>query len=197
MKAELDNVAIFMLKWLTMVIHFDSVPHYSQFQDIPAIEWQSSGCGVASLAMALEFYKPKMGRVSVTNLILQALEFGAYQTNVGWKHKELAALAGLYGLTGKNYDLSELDNRSAFEQFKSVLADGPVIVSIHNKFNSKNTLGHLVVVTGIENDVVFYHDPAGNQKEKAISAGVFLGGWKKRFIVVRETTGGNSDYLSP
>lgn len=167
-----------------MDIHYDNVPFYSQFQDVPRIEWQGKACGIASLAMAMEFYKPKS--VSVTKLLLQALDFGAYQINAGWKHQELSALAELYGLSGKAYDFAKLDNRSAFNEFKTVLKDGPVIVSIHNKFNPKSGLGHLIVVTGINDNAVFYHDPAGNGKEKAISASGFLSGWKQRFIAVRE-----------
>ncbi len=171
-----------------MLIHFDNVPFYSQFQDIPSVEWRSAGCGIASLAMEMEFFKPK-NKVSVTKLLLQALDFGAYTADVGWKHKELAALAELYGLTGKNYDLIALNNQTAFDQFKDFLIGGPIIVSIHNKFNPKAALGHLVVVTGIEDGMIFYHDPAyGNKTERKISEKDFLRGWKKRFIVVREKT---------
>lgn len=171
-----------------MFIHFDNVPYYSQFQDIPRIEWQSEGCGVASLAMELEYYRPK--GVSVTKVLLQALEFGAYTPDVGWKHKELSALAELYGLSGKNYDFTGADNATAFSRFKDFLASGPIIVSIHNKFNPKATLGHLVVVVGMTEDgVISYHDPAyGNKTERKISQSDFLRGWKKRFITVREKT---------
>ncbi len=74
------------------MIHFDNVLFYSQFQDIPNIEWRSAGCGIASLAMVMEFFTPK-SKVSVTKLLLQALDLGAYKPDVGWKHKELSALA--------------------------------------------------------------------------------------------------------
>ena len=167
-----------------MIIHFDNVPFYSQFRDIPRIEWRSESCGIASLAMALEFYKPNS--VSVPKLLVEALKFGAYQPGVGWKHSQLASLAGLYGLVGTSYDFSKMGNQAAFNEFKQFLGGGPMVVSIHNKFNPKASLGHLVVVTGIENDIVYYHDPAGNGKEKAISISGFLAGWKKRFITVRE-----------
>jgi len=168
-----------------MFIHFDKVPFYSQFQDIPAVEWQHEGCGIAALAMEVEFFKPKS--VSITTLLLQALDSGAYTTDVGWKHKELAGLAGLYGLTGKNYDLANADNETAFGRFKELLVGGPMIVSIHNKFNPKATLGHLVVVTGIDNGTILYHDPAyGNKTERKITENDFLKGWKRRFITVRE-----------
>ncbi|MEK7640801.1 MAG: C39 family peptidase [Patescibacteria group bacterium] len=169
------------------MIYYDNVPFYSQFQDIPQVEWQSSACGIASMAMVMEFYKPKS--VSVSNLLLQALDLGAYKPGIGWKHKELSALAGLYGLSGKNYDYMHLDNQTVFGKFKDFMKVGPVIVSIHNKFNPKATLGHIVVVTGMENGMIFYHDPAsGNKIEKKISEADFLKGWKRRFIVVRAKT---------
>ncbi|TSC83259.1 MAG: Uncharacterized protein G01um101419_89 [Parcubacteria group bacterium Gr01-1014_19] len=169
------------------MIHYDNVPFYSQFQDIPQVEWQSSACGIASMAMAMEFYQPKS--VSVPKLLLQALDLGAYKPGIGWKHKELSALAELYGLTGKNYDFANLDNQTVFNRFKDFMKVGPVIVSIHNKFNPKATLGHIVVVTGMADGMIFYHDPAsGNKIEKKISESDFLKGWKRRFIVVREKT---------
>ena len=167
------------------MIYHDSVPHYSQFQDIPRVEWRAEGCGIASIAMAVEFYKPNS--VSITDLILQALKLGAHAPGVGWKHKELSALAGLYGLDGKNYDLTDMTKLTAFDEFKKILADGPVIASIHNKFDPRATLGHLVVVTGMDNGMIFYHDPAYRDKiAKMISEKNFLKGWKQRLITVRE-----------
>ena len=168
-----------------MIIHYDTVPFYSQFADIPRVEWRAEGCGIAAMAMEIEFYKPNS--VSMTDLILQALKLGAHTPGVGWKHKELAALAGLYGLDGKNYDLTKMSGQEAFGDFKNRLAEGPVIVSIHNKFDPRATLGHLVVVTGMDNGMIFYHDPAyGNKIAKMISEKGFMKGWKQRFITVRE-----------
>lgn len=160
------------------------VPFYSQFRDIELIEWQKLGCGIASLAMVIEYYKPNT--VSVMKLLNQAINSGAYQQNIGWKHKELSVLAERYGLVQKSYDLIKSDNETAFAQFLNFLQDGPVVVSIHNKFNPQATLGHIVVITGFENDVIFYNDPAGTEPERKISTEDFLKGWKKRFIVIRE-----------
>ena len=84
----------------------------------------------------------------------------------------------------KAYDLVKSDNEAALGQFLDALKDGPVIISIHHKFNPNATLGHLVVVTGFENDTVFYHDPEDPRAEKTISTEDFLKGWKKRFIVL-------------
>src|SRR3989344_8293245 len=44
-----------------------TVPFYSQFSDIRDAKWQKLGCGIADLAMLIEFYKP--GMVSVNTLL--------------------------------------------------------------------------------------------------------------------------------
>lgn len=160
-----------------------TVPFYSQFKDIRALSWQKNSCGVASLAMLIEYYKP--GIVSVNKLLTQAIDSGAYRQDVGWKHRELALLSKKYGLEGKNYDLSSSDKKIAFAQFKDFLEDGPVIASVYNKFDPKSTVPHLVVINGIKGDTIYYNDPAAKNGGKEISTADFLKGWKKRFIVVR------------
>ncbi|TSC89236.1 MAG: Uncharacterized protein G01um10143_617 [Parcubacteria group bacterium Gr01-1014_3] len=167
------------------MIYYDNIPHYSQFLDIPRVEWRAEGCGIAALAMEIEFYKPKS--VSIPSLLSQAIKSGAHELGVGWKHKQLADLAELYGLDGINYDLTGMSKQEAFGEFKDRLAEGPVIVSVHNKFDPRAALGHMVVVTGMDNGYVFYHDPAYDNKiAKMISEKGFMKGWKQRFITVRE-----------
>lgn len=160
------------------------VPFYSQFKDITAVDWRKNSCGVASLAMLIEFYKP--GTVNPNTLLKEGISLGAYLSDAGWIHKGLASLAGKYGLTGKTYDYSKSDMDTAFSEFKKVLKDGPVIASVFNKFDPKSTIPHLVVITGIEGDKVFYNDPSAESGGKEISAEDFMRGWKKRFITVRD-----------
>ncbi len=169
-----------------MTNHYD-VPYYSQLRDVSAVEWRMEACGIAAMAMEIGFYKPNA--VSVDKMLDQAIASGSYAKNAGWKHHELSALATRYGLAGKVYNLATLKNEAAFANFKVVLSEGPVIVSIHNKFNPKATLGHLIVVTGIDNDFIYYSDPASTTEtkgEKKITIQGFLAGWKKRFITVRD-----------
>lgn len=158
------------------------VPFYSQFGDINLSEWQKLGCGVASLAMVVNYYKPDS--VSVMALLNQGIASGAYQEGVGWKHRELAALANNYGLSNQVFDFYKLSNAAAFDKFLELLRSGPVIVSIHNKFDPNATLGHIVVATGYENGYIIYNDPTYGP-EKKISLEGFLNGWKRRLIVVR------------
>jgi ABC-type bacteriocin/lantibiotic exporter with double-glycine peptidase domain len=159
------------------------VPFYSQFKDITSVKWQKVGCGVASLAMVIDYYTPTI--VSVNKLLSEAVASGAYQNNAGWTHQGLVSLSKKYGLDGKAYDLSKLSSANAFSQFSNLLKNGPIIVSVHYKFDVKSTIPHLVVIDGIRDDVVYYNDPAAKSGEKTISVDDFKNGWKKRFIVIR------------
>ena len=165
------------------------VPFYSQLNDIQSPDWKKRGCGVASLAMLIEYYKP--GTVSVNTLLKQAIVSGAYLQNAGWKHRDLALLSKKYGLEGQNYDLSGSTKDVAFAEISEFLKDGPVMASIYYKFDPKSTIPHLVVINNIVGDTVYYNDPEKNAG-KQISTVDFLKGWKKRFIVVRP---GNNEVL--
>ena len=159
-----------------------TVPFYSQFKDITSPTWQKVGCGVASLAMIIDYYKPS---VPVNTLLKQGVASGAYLQSAGWTYKGLIDLSKKYGLTGKSFDLGKSGKDNAFEEFKRSLKDGPVIASVHYKFDPKSTIPHLVVINGIEGDIMYYNDPAAKEGEKEISTADFLKAWKKRFIVIR------------
>ncbi len=47
------------------------VPFYSQFSDITSATWQKVGCGIASLAMLIEYYNP--GVVTVDTLLEEGI----------------------------------------------------------------------------------------------------------------------------
>lgn len=159
------------------------VPFYSQFKDIASTKWQKVGCGVTSLAMIIDFYNPDT--VSVNTLLTQGIAAGAYLQKAGWTYAGLIGLSKKYGLEGNSYDLGKLDSKTAFNQLKPYLADGPVIVSVHYKFDPKSTIPHLVVLNGLDGGVLHYNDPAAKSGDGEISVADFLKGWKKRFIVVR------------
>ena len=161
-----------------------SVPLFSQISDITSLAWQQKGCGVADVAMIVEFYKPKT--TSVQEILNEALKQGAYVKNVGWSHEGLAALAVKHDLVGKTVDLSSLKNTTALSQFKEIVKEGPVIASIHRGFNPKSSFGHLVVVTGFDEKLVYYNDPGKHDGIRNIAIADFTKGWKKRLIVIRE-----------
>ena len=174
-----------VIKTLPPKIQIPDVTFYSQFTDILSPEWKKIGCGVTSLAMIIDYYKPDT--VVVNTLLKQGIASGAYLKNAGWTYKGLINLSNKYGLDGESYDFASLSNKSALEKFNSYLKDGPVIASIHYKFDPKSTIPHLVVITGIEKNTIYYNDPAAKTGGKTISTEDFMKAWKKRLIVIRPT----------
>lgn len=157
-------------------------PFYSQFKDITAPAWQKVGCGVASLAMVIDYYEPA---VPVNTLLKQGIAANAYLQKAGWTYAGLISLSQKYGLDGDSYDLGKLGKDEAFTRFKAYLKDGPVIASVHYKFDPKSTIPHLVVINRLSDGVLYYNDPAAKSGNREISIDDFLKAWKKRFIVVR------------
>jgi ABC-type bacteriocin/lantibiotic exporter with double-glycine peptidase domain len=168
---------------VVLTVTVPSVPFYSQFEDIVSTKWQKVGCGVTSLAMVIDYYKLKT--VSVDTLLNQGVAAGAYLNSAGWTYKGLISLGNKYGLDGDSYDLGKLSSTNAFTQFEKYLKDGPVIASVHYKFDPQSTIPHLVVINGIDNNLIYYNDPAAKTGGKTITVADFLKGWKKRFIVIR------------
>lgn len=160
-----------------------NVPFYSQFHDISAPEWQKLGCGIADLAMLIEFYKP--GGVSVDTLLQEGIASGAYINGAGWSHGGLVLLAEKYGLSGGAYDFSLLNIDAAFLKLEASLSEGPVIASVYYKIEPGNPIPHLIVVNGIDGDRVYYNDPSSGRGGESVSVNDFKQAWKKRFITVR------------
>lgn len=160
-----------------------TVPFYSQFQDITAPEWRKIGCGIASLAMLIEFYEP--GAVTVDTLLAEGIAADAYLSNAGWIHSGLIGLSKKYGLTGSSKDLAGSTMETAFTHLKTILTEGPVMVSVHYTFDPKNPIPHLVVVNGVKDGKVYYNDPSEKSGGGTISIAQFQSAWKKRYIEIR------------
>ena len=178
----MDNVAMFLPAPVPVI---PQVPFYSQFKDIASPPWQKVGCGVTSLAMVIDYYAPDA--VTVNALLKQGIAAGAYLADAGWSYKGLISLSNNYGLSGSSYDLGKSASTTALAQLEKYVQDGPVIASVHYKFDPKSSIPHLVVIDGIASSTVYYNDPAAKSGEKTISTADFLKGWKKRFIVIRPT----------
>jgi predicted double-glycine peptidase len=160
-----------------------SVPFFSQFSDITSASWKKIGCGIASLAMLIEFYEP--GATTVDNLLEEGIANDAYVSSAGWSHAGLIGLSRKYGLDGKSRDMAELSMEKAFSELKEVLEEGPVMVSVHYTFDPQNTIPHLVVINGVSDGKVFYNDPAEKAGGGSISIAKFQSSWKKRYIEIR------------
>lgn len=158
------------------------VPFYSQFNDISAPEWRKIGCGIASLAMLIDFYTEK---VTVDTLLKEGIASNAYLSDAGWSHAGLINLAKKHGLTGQSKSLASLGSDNAFAAFEKVVEEGPVMVSVHYTFEPTNPIPHLVVVNGVSDGLVYYNDPAEPSGGGSISVEKFRSSWKQRYIEIR------------
>jgi ABC-type bacteriocin/lantibiotic exporter with double-glycine peptidase domain len=165
------------------VVAVANVPFYSQFVDVDSAKWKKNSCGVVSIAMIVDYYSDKP--ISVNTMLNQAIASGAYLPSAGWTHQGLINLSKKYGMTGKAYDLSSSSSKAAFATFSTLLKDGPIIASVHYKFEPTNPIPHLVVIDGIDKDFVYYNDPASTGGGKKISVDTFRKAWKQKFIVIR------------
>lgn len=163
------------------------VPKYSQHLHIETKEWRDKSCGIASLGMLLAYHGMP---VPLSHLLAEGLLHNAYLPGVGWKHKELAELAYKFGGHGENFDWAHLETGTAFEHAKKHLEHYPILASIHHQFDTKNG-GHLIVLTGIDEQYVYYNDPDAHDESKiagAVTIKTFLNGWKKRIIAIYPPT---------
>lgn len=162
-----------------------SVPFYSQFADISDPSWQKVSCGVASLAMLIDHYGQS---VAPDTLLRDGRARGAYITSAGWSHAGLINLSQDYGLDGESVSLSQYEMSEAFSKFSDVVAEGPVMASVHYTFEPTNPIPHLVVITGVADGQVYYNDPAEPAGGGSITIEKFQNSWKKRYISIRPTT---------
>jgi uncharacterized protein YvpB len=160
-----------------------NVPLYSQIRDISWTEWQQKGCGVADVAMIVNYYKPETTNVQA---VLEAgIKSGAYVKNVGWSHTGLANLAKKYGLVGSEKSFYDFNKELALSEFKKVIDEGPAIASIHRNFDPKLSFGHLIVVTGYDDKFVYFNDPGKRDGIRSVPVSQFMNGWKRKLIVIR------------
>lgn len=172
-----------MIPIIPVHVPVPNVPFYSQFHDIEQSQWKKVGCGITSLAMVINYYEPEA--VSVNTLLVRGIASGAYNNKYGWVHKDLIQLTEKYGLDGESYDVTALSKTAAYTKFTNYLSEGPVIVSVHYKFDPRSSIPHLVVIDGFDGNFLYYNDPAAAGGTKKISVTDFQKGWKKKFIVVR------------
>ena len=165
---------------------YHRVPFYSQFTDISDPAWRGVGCGIASVAMLIDYYSDKPVNVDV--LLATGRKAGAFLPDAGWTHAGLIDLARPYGLTGVTTGLSHLSMAEAFAALRSAVAAGPVMVSVHYTFDRSNPIPHLAVITGIDDTLVYYNDPAEPAGENSLSIAQFQSAWKQRYIAFAPAT---------
>lgn len=160
-----------------------SVPFYSQFNDISDPAWKKLGCGIAGLAMLIEYYEP--GVITVDGLLNDGINAGAFLPSAGWTHAGLIGLSRPYGLDGRSRDMAGMSMDAAFEELRAAVSSGPVMASVYYTFTPGHPIPHLVVINGIEGDTVYYNDPADTKGGGTISVDRFKPAWKKRYIEIR------------
>jgi len=163
-----------------------TVPFYSQFTDITSPTWKKAGCGIASVAMLIDYYTTSA--VSVDGLLKEGLAANSFIANAGWSHAGLIDLAKKRGLTGRGVDLAGSTMSGAFDALTTALDEGPVMASVHYTFEPTNPIPHLVVITGVKDGMVHYNDPAEKSGNGSITISKFQNSWKKRFIEIRPTS---------
>lgn len=179
-------ILIAFLPFYVSAAEIPRIPFYSQFADIEWPIWRKNACGVASLAMVINFFNPEAA--SAQSLLEKGISAGFYLNDAGWTHKGLALLSEQYGMEGETYDLSDLSMTDAFKQLEKILNDGPVIASVYYEFNPKSTIPHLAVINKFDGENLYYNDPAAETGDKKITLTEFKNGWKKKFIVIRPKT---------
>jgi len=162
-----------------------SVPFYSQFSDISDPSWKKVGCGITGLAMLIDYYKPA---VPVDTLLFEGVQSGAYLSGVGWTYAGLIGVSNKYGLDGATYDYGGSSMDYAFSQLEDALENGPVMASVYYTFTPGHPIPHLVILNGIDENTIYYNDPAEPAGGGTISVDNFKPAWKKRYITFWPTT---------
>jgi hypothetical protein len=172
------------------------VPFISQFTDITNSDWQWRSCGIAALKMVLDYWHAcdSFNRtVDVDELHRIGIQESAYRPGIGWTHAGLAAAACRLGYTAYNRDWAEQgptpkDEATAWHLTLEELTAGPVLVSVYSGFERSRGGGHIAVLTGHEDEVVFLNDPeqqCTREGVRVLALRSFLKAFKYRIIVVR------------
>lgn len=171
------------------------VPHY--FLDILK-GFENSGCGVLSLAMVLEFLSKK--KIDIKKLKDEGVLIGARVPKYGWTQEGLASLARNKGFNAYLQEFRSVEVNLKDKTFKerNVLINfginkikellknnNPVLVSVDEDFN-KNTVKHIVVLTGFDDSGFYFNDSRMKTggKDLFVSFSRFKKYWRRRILVV-------------
>ena len=172
------------------------VPFHSQYEGITDPAWKWRGCGIVALKMVLDYWhieKPENKTVPISELLKVGREMNAYREEIGWIHSGLVRMAQRYGYEALNTDFAANgpSPKSALEAWDALLNElqhGPVLASVYAGLDSERGGGHIIIVTGFENDLVAFNDPEGTNAgdgKRFIVLSRFLSAFKRRAIIIR------------
>ena len=172
------------------------VPFSSQYTDLGHHEWRARGCGITSLKMVMDYWhqkEPSNRTASLEAVLEQGLRAGAYLPGIGWSHKGLVQIARHFGYDSYNIDVAARSpapksTNEAWAMLRVELNNGPLLASVFSGLDPARGGGHIVVVVGNQDGLVFYNDPeemGEREGRKIIAQEVFLRAFKNRYIVVR------------
>jgi hypothetical protein len=175
-------------------MHYD-VPFISQFKDIADPDWQWRGCGIVALKMILDFWHakdPANQTADIEQLWQMGMDADAYREGIGWTHGGLAAIARQLGYRSYNRDFAPnsptpRDENGAWSALARELDRGPVLASMYSGMDPSRGGGHIVVVTGTEDELVLLNDPEQHQEregKRALARKKFREAFKRRYIYV-------------
>ncbi len=127
--------------------------------------WAWRGCGITCLLMILKSLKRVNKKMTIMDLINQALKIDGYifKNDLGWRHQALVQLAQKYRLKAKIISLATI-----YDLAKAIKENKYVIASLISPSG-----GHLCLFFGFKTDKkggirsFFYHDPSSWAKPGA------------------------------
>lgn len=172
------------------------LPYFSQHADVTDPEWRSRACGIACLAMIIEYYK-KTGFKTLDSLIEHGVSIDAFTTQ-GWSHPRLVIMAHNYGVLGymEEFRSGKPEYHEEFfgkgiEKIVNHLKNGhPVIISTYRNWTEEGKF-HMVVLTGYladDNGIIgfYYSDPdaadAETGKGRFVDFNMFKERWRRLVI---------------
>lgn len=172
-----------------------NVPFVSQYDDLADPEWQWRGCGIVALKMVLDFWYEQDSRnetLDLNELHQKGLNSGAYRDGIGWTHRGLVDIVQSLGYESYNRDWAPNGPtpKTAEQAFQALVLEldcGPVLASVYSGFEPVRGGGHITVVTGMEDDLIFLNDPEQQnalEGKRALTLRSFLKAFKRRYIVI-------------
>ncbi|MEK9208945.1 MAG: C39 family peptidase [Patescibacteria group bacterium] len=172
------------------------VPFSSQYTDLGHHEWRARGCGITALKMVMDYWHGLNAvhrTATLEEVLAQGLRNGAYLPGVGWSHKGLVEVARHFGYTGFNVDYAPngptpKSLSEAWDLLVKEIESGPILVSVFAGLDPYRKGGHIVVLTGAHDGLVFLNDPeemSEREGRKALALKAFLPAFKRRYIVIQ------------